>query len=579
MNAILGMAEIILTSGGLSDSQVRRVNDIRVSSENLLAIINDILDIAKLTSGSMPLVSVNFDFRTLVENVAALGANLAAVKGLHFAFNVEGEMPGYLLGDDVRIRQVLLNLIGNAVKFTSQGRVSLTVHIFDETLSFVVSDTGSGIKKEDLSKIFDPFTQAEYAKNRSIKGTGLGLYISKSLTERMNGRINVESEYGKGSVFTVVLPKRVGKETAPAPKPNVVPYDYDKSLKLLMVDDNEVNLHVVVELMGIWYGLTCDVAVSGHQALEKIAAEDYDIVFMDHMMSDMDGVETTALIRGMGGKYATLPIVAFTANAMSGAREMLLRSGMNAFISKPLLKNNMDEVLNAWVPEHLRVINPAGPDGESGQAQGEGAKDETASVLLRGAADIVGLNVAHGLDLAGGVAEVYEGTLRLLSGKLPQIGKALGKAGERGDFASLRIHAHSLKSSLALIGADELSGMARDLEDVAVTQDLERSREHLSALLRQLRSIGQDLAVLCKSSVKIQSKSAGNAADLSLDLQSLRAGLAAFRYDEVTTSLKKLEAFDYGPDVTAILASVKTCIETFDYEGALAQLGFDPDEM
>jgi CheY-like chemotaxis protein len=386
----------------------------------------------------------------------------------------------------------------------------------------------------------------------------------------MNGRIEVESEYGRGSVFTIVLPKRIDQKPVAAPKQAIVPCGYDKSLKLLMVDDNEVNLNVAVELMGIWYGLKCDAAFSGQQALEKIAVTDYDIVFMDHMMSHMDGVEATARIRAMGGKYATLPIVAFTANAMSGAREMLLRSGMNAFISKPLLKSNMDEVLNAWVPDHLRVTL-AGPEKEESVYARE-AEDEPLSPLMRGAADIAGLNIARGLELAGGSQDIYESSLRLMSGKLPQSGMTLGEAGKRGDMDALRIHAHSLKSSLALIGAGELSEMARDLEDAATAKDMARCRKHLSVLLRQLRSIGQDLAVLCESSVEIPSKSPGNAATLRQDLQSLCEGLTAFRYDEVMDGLKKLEAFDYGPDVSAVLAAVKTSIDAFDYEDALNQL-------
>ncbi|MDR1490159.1 MAG: response regulator [Desulfovibrio sp.] len=570
MNAILGIVEILLNSGELDEKLAKRIVDIKMSSETLLSIINDILDISRLESGKMPLVYGDFDFRMMLDNVTALASSLAAAKNLEFAFKVRGDMPGFLIGDDVRVRQVLLNLIGNAVKFTSAGKISLTLTIFDESLEFAVSDTGIGIKSEDLSRIFDPFIQAEYVKNRSIKGTGLGLFICKTLAERMNGSIKVESVYGRGSIFTFAMPKVVSlNASSPAQSAPAAGYQYDKSLQILVVDDSEINLSVCSGLIETWYGLKCDTALSGAEALRKVAEKDYNIIFMDHMMSEMDGVETTAKIREMGGKYAVLPIVAFTANAVRGARELLLSAGMNAFIPKPLLKSDMDEVLSTLLPAHLRRERNLDVP-EMGKPAGE-AQIVAFSPLVRGAAQIAGLNVASGLALVGGSQKVFEGSLRLMSSHIPQIGRLLGEAAERGDLHKLRIHAHSLKSSLAMIGADGFSAMARELEEQAAADNLDMCRNSLPDLLRQLRSIGQDLNVLCRNNAPT-AKVPGDPETLSAGLRALRADLVAFRYNEVTAGLKKLEGFDYDPDVSEALANIAAYVDVFDYEGALERL-------
>ncbi|MDR3175953.1 MAG: response regulator [Desulfovibrio sp.] len=570
MNAILGIVEILLNSGELDAKLAKRITDIKMSSETLLSIINDVLDISRLESGKMPLVYGDFDFRMMLENVSALASSLAAAKNLEFEFEARGELPMFLIGDDVRIRQVLLNLIGNAVKFTSAGKISLIVSVFDESLEFTVTDTGIGIKSEDISRIFEPFTQAEYTKNRSIKGTGLGLFICKTLVERMNGSINVESDYGRGSVFTVALPKVVSLNVpVQSQKTPAIGYHYDKSLQILIVDDNEVNLNVCSGLIETWYGLKCDTAVSGAEALRMVAEKDYNLIFMDHMMSEMDGVETTARIREMGEKYAGLPIVAFTANAVRGAKEHLLSSGMDAFIPKPLLKSDLDAVLSALVPAHLRrEADTAAP--EIGKPAGEAEIVEFSS-LVRGAARIAGLNVASALALVGGSQKVFEGSLNLMCGQIPQIGRFLGEAAERGDLHKLRVHAHSLKSSLSMIGAEGLSAMAKEVEELAAAGNLGLCRHTLPALLRQLRSIGQDLNVLCRNNETI-AKVPGDPAALIGDLRALRAGLAAFKYEDVTACLKKFAGFDYEPGVTAALAVITAHVESFDYEAALERL-------
>jgi signal transduction histidine kinase/CheY-like chemotaxis protein len=348
MNAIIGMSEL-LTNEQLSKRQMSFIDDIKVSAYSLLSIINNILDFSKMEAGKFSLTPVNYDFRALIDNITAMFRYMAQRKGLEFKYESSGDLPEYLYGDDLRLRQVLTNIYENAVKYTEWGYIELEISFSGTNLIFEVSDTGMGIRKEDIPKLFDAFERMEMKKNRSIAGTGLGLPICKSVVDMMDGLILVNSEYGKGSVFTVIIPVVSGG------KPEVKSVNslkkernfYAPNANILIVDDSEINLRVAAGLLDL-FKISAKTASSGKEAISMVQKNDFDIVFMDHMMPEMDGVETTGEIKKLGAQYKKLPIIALT--AVQGVTEIFLSNGFNGFISKPIDIQELNEILREWLP-------------------------------------------------------------------------------------------------------------------------------------------------------------------------------------------------------------------------------------
>ncbi|MCD8139134.1 MAG: ATP-binding protein [Planctomycetaceae bacterium] len=348
MNAIVGIADILMAED-MPERQKAFVRDIKSSSESLLVIIDDILDVSRLDAGKLNLVPTSFNLWRMLENVASLTEYLAREKRLVFTMHREPDVPEYVVADEVRLRQILVNLLGNAVKFTPAGSVSLIATAGDGELRFDVSDTGIGIRKEDREALFDAFRQVDTTRNRNVKGTGLGLSISMSLARIMGGSLDLDSEYGKGSTFRVRVPLVSGEPTRMI-KPELPAKEGIRAgARVLVVDDNEINLRVARGLMGL-SDLECDTAVSGQDALDKARGGRYDLIFMDHMMPEMDGVETTRRLRALGGALREVPIVAFTANSSTGVEAILREAGMNDFLPKPIRKEALIRVLRRWLP-------------------------------------------------------------------------------------------------------------------------------------------------------------------------------------------------------------------------------------
>ena len=355
MNAILGISEILLHNNRLTEQERKYVHDIKISSDSLLTIINDILDISKLESGKLTLVESDYNFHQFLDNIRTMGEYLSAPNHLQFIYEADKDLPLCLRGDDVRLRQVLLNILSNACKFTAEGSVTLQVRIDERSICFVIADTGTGITEADKALLFEPFKRIDTTKNRKIQGTGLGLSISKNLVELMGGAITVESEYGHGSTFAVTIPKIIGDEAAMDKKANAGRTSYVHDIKVLIVDDNEINLSVAEGLLTGMYEFDCHLALSGAEAIEKITTTDYALIFMDHMMPEMDGVETTRRIRAMGGKYRTIPIIALTANAVKGAKEIMLEAGIDDYLTKPIEVDQLEAMLSKWIPDNLKI--------------------------------------------------------------------------------------------------------------------------------------------------------------------------------------------------------------------------------
>ena len=349
MHVIMGIADILLDRP-LDEPDLKYIRDIKISSESLLVIIDDILDLSKLETGKLALVPAHYDLRQTLENIRAAGAYLAGQASLAFSLKIKDGVPHFFYGDETRLRQILMNLVSNAVKFTEHGWVRVLVAEEGEKLRFEVADSGLGIRPEDKEYIFEAFKQADTRKNSQIKGTGLGLSITRSLVRLMGGEISVESVYGSGATFIVRLPLvRGNAEDVAAADADLGALPYRGSARALVVDDKELNLEVGRGLL-TGFGLACDTALSGREALEMLTANDYDIIFMDHMMPEMDGAETTRRIRALGGRLATVPIVALTANAASGIRDLLVAAGVNDYVAKPIQKQVLHRVLAKWLP-------------------------------------------------------------------------------------------------------------------------------------------------------------------------------------------------------------------------------------
>lgn len=355
MNAIMGMSDLILREDLSEEARDNAVN-IQSAGKTLLSIINDILDFSKIETGKMEIVAVNYRVADIIHNIESMIAVRVKERGLELQLEVQEDIPSELRGDEMRIRQILINLLNNAVKFTDKGYVKLRVwserHDGQFRLYASVQDSGCGIREESLSGIFNSYERVDLVKNRTVEGTGLGLAICKRLVESMDGAITIESEYGKGSTFTfyvvqeVINPEPVGpweKTGIHKSREKIRERFRAPEAKVLVVDDTKINLKVAVGLLKT-LEIKADTALSGMECLEKIQEKRYDIIFMDHMMPEMDGIEATKKIREIEGEYyKNVPVIALTANAVNGAREMFLEAGFQGFVSKPI---DMDELCN-----------------------------------------------------------------------------------------------------------------------------------------------------------------------------------------------------------------------------------------
>ncbi|MCL1906171.1 MAG: ATP-binding protein [Clostridiales bacterium] len=369
LNAVIGLTEAELRRK-LPDSNLENLRKIHSSGTLLLGIINDILDMSKIESGKFDLIPAEYVFADMICETANLNMVRIGTKPIEFSVSVEETIPCRLIGDELRIKQLLSNLLSNSFKYTREGNVELRVSWSSENggarLFFAVEDTGMGIRDEDLKKLFSEYAQVNKKTNRGIEGTGLGLSICKGLTGLMGGNISAQSEYGRGSVFSVdiwqgiVDTTPVGAAVAAALKDfTYIPEQNEQGVeyipmpyaKVLVVDDLEINLEVAACSMEP-YGMQVDCVENGASAIQRVndGGVEYDIIFMDHMMPGMDGIETTRAIRELGTEYArNVPVIALTANALSGNDKMFAENGFQGFLAKPIDPRKLDAVLRRWI--------------------------------------------------------------------------------------------------------------------------------------------------------------------------------------------------------------------------------------
>ena len=374
ITAMLGFDELILRESG-DRAVLNYAHAIQTAGMSLLGIINDILDFSKIEAGKMELIPVSYDLAALVANLVSMVTPRAKSKGLDLHVNVDPQTPQKLYGDEVRIKQCALNMLTNAVKYTLEGSVTLTVgferiDVDNIGLIITVADTGIGIKKDDLERLFSPFERIEEKRNRNIEGTGLGMNIVQNLLAAMGTRLEVQSEYGKGSTFSfrvrqrIISQKKIGDYAAARRTVAECITEYHESFqapdaKILIVDDTPVNLTVMCGLLKKTL-VQVDTATDGESGLEKARSKQYDVLFIDHLMPKMDGIEMLAALRRDGGMSAGSPCIALTANAVSGARETYLAAGFNDYLSKPVTGAALEQMVRTYLPKE-KVRNLSTP--------------------------------------------------------------------------------------------------------------------------------------------------------------------------------------------------------------------------
>ena len=492
MNAIVGFAELIKEES-LGRKVYQYACDIKSASGRLLEIFNNIWDISSAEAGKMDFVKKDYSLKRLLRDVSDKASAAAKEKGLIYKQDINDSLPIGLYGDDSRIRQVLDNLMDNAVKFTEKGTVSMTVdgkHFDDDQImmKFIVKDTGIGIKETDLKKIFYNFEQVDSGETRIVEGVGLGLSVAKNILELMGGRLEVASVYGEGSTFTVLVPQKVtdnrkliemaGKGIDPMDE--IVMFSAPES-HILVVDDNLINRQIVKGMLKS-YGLRLDEAENGFEAIELVKKQKYDIIFMDHMMPKMDGVETTKIIREQCGENgATAVIVALTANAMKGIKEMFLSHGFQDFLTKPIDKLPLHKVLSKWIPDDKKQNMKV-------QSVTEEINFEEIEEIF-----IKGIDIKKALKQHTGGLNEYVDILKLFYIDGLRKLKYLQTLVEEADFKNYRIEVHALKSASANIGAQKLSEQAELLElaedDTFILNNHDALLEDYEKLLNEIKNV------------------------------------------------------------------------------------------
>jgi signal transduction histidine kinase/DNA-binding response OmpR family regulator len=594
LNAILGLSEVELQKELPSETQIN-LDKMYHSGAHLLEIVNDILDISKIESGNFEIVPVEYELSGVLNDVIQINIVRIGLKQIVFKLELDETIPQKFYGDEIRVKQILNNLLSNAFKYTEEGEVRLRTSWERRNdkalLIFAVEDTGRGIKREHFGRLFDDYAQFETTSNRRIEGTGLGLSITRGLVEAMGGTIGVESEYGKGSVFRLCLlqrivdPTPIGAELAEDLRSLRFIEDRNRNRgntfirshmpygKALVVDDLQTNLDVMTGLL-MPYGLQVDTVLSGREAVERVRAERvrYDLIFMDHMMPEMDGIEAVRIIRNeIASSYARqVSIVALTANAVAGNREMFLNSGFNDFISKPIDIKQLDAALNQWIrdkqnPAILREAESRGSRGPESNGGFDGAQtDREGAWLLEH--PLKDIDFAAALRLYGNSGAVY---MRILKSFVvhtpPQLEKMDGRLGTSlPDYA---IEVHGLKGTCNAIGAKGTAELARELEFAAKEGRAEAVERRHGELRRQALALTEQLKALLEeweAGRPPEAKEQRGEPERAL-LVRLSAAVGQLNSNDMEEILGELERYRYERGEELIL-SLREQAENFDYD-------------
>ena len=591
MNAICGMSDLLLQTK-LTDEQLDYVSTIKLSSDNLLSIINDILDFSKIEAGKMELVPQSYNLLSPLYSLQNTIDVRIGERPLDFKISIKRDMPTQLYGDEVRVQQVILNLLTNAVKYSNQGHIELIVDYEklenDEImLKATVKDQGIGIKKEDMPKLFEAFSQVDMERNHRIEGTGIGLTITERLVRSMGGSITLESEYGVGTTFYVSMRQKVEDfnsviDTESTDDFVVISHSnilkgfvsgkkkiakfIAPDAKVLVVDDNEANLKVAKGLMG-QYKLSVRICTSGKAALDILETDkSFDILFIDHMMPEMDGVELTKILRSSNDDYLKyVPIIALTANAIKGVSEMFLANGFTEYLSKPIDTERLGEVLNKWIPENKKK---EAMEEEESVADKNQAVDENEENLLNMLRQIENVDYDKAMTLCGKSEDILLSVIEVYVKSYSQIKERIDSTYAKEDLKNYAIEVHGVKSSSRSIGNDVLGEMAYRLEIEAKDGNIAYVKEnHSEFVMKYEQFVGKlkEIVDKLKTEEKIEKVKFSKEEMLSMINECISL------YDEFETTkaeevLKKLQCAECDENIMNLINDAIDSAELFDFD-------------
>ncbi len=569
INAVLGMNEMILRESS-EENVIEYAENIRNAGSTLLGLVNDILDFSKIEAGKMDIIPVDYDLASMLNDLVTMIQTRADAKGLELIVKVDREIPDYLHGDEIRIKQVATNILTNAVKYTEKGSVTIDVG-YEKTdrenvigLRFTIADTGIGIKPEDMDKLFTAFERIEEERNRTIEGTGLGMNITRRLLSMMGSKLEVQSEYGRGSVFSFTVEQSVTDLTPIG--------DYEESYRntlagrkqykekftapdgeILVVDDTKMNLTVFRSLLKKTK-LKIDTAESGDECLRLTAEKKYDVIFLDFRMPGKDGIETLKELHSRtGDPNLKTPAVCLTANAVSGARETYIAAGFDDYLTKPINPDNLEAVLLKYLP----------PEKIQSAGDGEG-QPEAVPQLPEWLTAVGEIDTAEGVKHCGDT-DAYLETLSVYAECAADNADELERLWRERDIPGFTVKVHALKSTSRVIGASELGGRAERLEKAGDSGDIKLLEAETDALIADYRSLGSALAPLVKQE---------QADDLpEMPEEKLREAYAAIRelsemfdYDSVTFIMDSLSEYRVPEEERERYETLKKAVSKPDWD-------------
>lgn len=582
INAVLGFSEIITNLS--SDEEILSCADnITRAGELLLSIINDLLDMSKITSGKLSIESREYDLSNVLTDVYLLHSVKAAEKGLSFLLETDEFIPKKLIGDPVRIQQIITNLVSNSIKYTVEGNVNLSVNYREQDkenidLCIAVKDTGIGIREEDMPYLFDEFARFDSEKNRHIQGTGVGLSITKKLIDEMAGTIKVSSEYGVGTVFTVILPQKVasrdplgkissmkngmksaGKKENQYTAPNA---------SVLAVDDNPMNLMVFGGLVKA-LGIKADTASEGATALEMIQNKKYDIVFLDHMMPDMDGVEVLKRIKeDKTHPNQNTPVIVMTANCIEGAKEEYLELGFDDFVGKPI----SGDVLADTIRKHISpdLVNACSTDESKMEEQT--TKQDIFCTSIPGVDWNMAFMNTGDYELLIDLIKTFYAMADTEIEKINVLFNKICLEDSLEALNSYRIAVHAMKNSLALVGDGELSDKARELETACKDNDITFIKENHEIFANEYLDLAKRFQLALAGTLK-ESRRAMTNEDLLTNLNMIKTAVEEFDLATLNEMSFALELYSFeSEDVASYVDEIRGAISVLDQERIMKKI-------
>ncbi len=590
INTILGMDQMILRQDRSTpkDAYISKTLEyavsIRRASESLLALVNDILDLSKIESGKMNLVEQEYDTIDWLRSITTMIRVRSQEKNLEFYTDIDPSLPKRMYGDDGKIKQVVLNLLTNAVKYTEKGSFTLSIRVTERTdvscrIHYSVSDTGIGVRPEDMDKLFSAFERLEEQRNSGIQGTGLGLDISRQFVELMGDELRCESTYGKGSVFffdatqNIIDNDSIGEfteeEDASSDSSVYVPLFVAPDARILVVDDNEMNLTVIKGLLEATH-VHLDTATSGRECLEKISEIEYHIVLLDHMMPEMDGVETLHELRKT---HPTLPVVALTANAATSGENYYIKEGFTDYLAKPVDGRKLEGTIKALLPE--AILKDPGDYTPSASSAYETASPDGSSnddILFERIENAGLLSISDGINFCGS-KKAFLAALNTFYETLSAKACEIENAFNNEDYSLFTIKVHALKSSARILGISDLSLQAEALENAGKAEDHAFIKEHTPQLL--------SLYHLCKEKLSFLSSDGGGEADMRPEAdpgtvsdayEALRDVISMMDYDSVEMILDSLSEYKLSDDDQKRIDEIGKNLRALDWEAMEALL-------